>query len=73
MFCSSVLQSIEEEQNSIVDEVVTVGVIFVSQVVAAVAALHERSLLEDKVNALLSHQPLNNYQRYTSAHFFIHK
>ncbi|KAM6577225.1 hypothetical protein CsatB_029062 [Cannabis sativa] len=53
----------EEKHNSIVDESVTAGVIFVSQVVAAVAALHERSLFEDKVKALRSYQPLTNYQR----------
>ncbi|XP_062084292.1 U11/U12 small nuclear ribonucleoprotein 48 kDa protein isoform X3 [Humulus lupulus] len=56
-------KSTEEEQNSIVDESVTGGVIFVSQVVAAVAALHERSLFEDKVKALRCYPPLNNYQR----------
>ncbi|POO02976.1 U11/U12 small nuclear ribonucleoprotein 48 kDa protein [Trema orientale] len=51
------------EQSSIVEESVTSGVIFVSQVVAAVAALHERSLLEEKIKGLRFYRPLNNYQR----------
>lgn len=54
------------EQNSIVEESVTSGVILVSQVAAAIAALHERSLLEEKIEGLRFDRPLNNYQRYAT-------
>lgn len=54
------------EQNSVVEESVTTGVIFVSQVAAAIAALHERSLLEEKIKGLRFYRPLNNYQRYAT-------
>ncbi|KAL8557734.1 hypothetical protein ACS0TY_005005 [Phlomoides rotata] len=37
--------------------------IFISEVAAAVAALHERSLIEEKINALRNSQPLSAYQR----------
>jgi U11/U12 small nuclear ribonucleoprotein SNRNP48 len=40
------------------------GVIFVSQVAAAVAALHERSILEAKIKLLRVPQQLPRYQRY---------
>lgn len=41
----------------------TTGVIFVSQLAAAVAALHERAFLERKINAMRYSRPLPNYQR----------
>lgn len=41
--------------------------IFVSQVAAAVAALHERSLLEQKIRRLRSSQQLTSYQRFVAA------
>lgn len=56
-------RSTNGEVNSVVEESVTGGVILVSQVAAAIAALHERSLLEGKIKALRFQQPLNNYQR----------
>lgn len=46
-----------------VDETIGVGVIFVSQVAAAVAALHERCFLEGKIKHLWASQPLSRYQR----------
>lgn len=61
---------LERNANSGLDE--TVGetvhskVIFVSHVAAAVAALHQRSLLEEKIRALRGFrvsQPLSSYQR----------
>ncbi|KAL0298561.1 UNVERIFIED_CONTAM: U11/U12 small nuclear ribonucleoprotein [Sesamum radiatum] len=44
---------------------VTVGnsTILISQVAAAVAALHERSLIEEKIKALRNSRPLSAYQR----------
>lgn len=56
--------SINGEQNSMKDESVTSRVIFVSQVAAAIAALHERSLLEGKIKGLSISQPLALHQRY---------
>ncbi|XP_021898262.1 U11/U12 small nuclear ribonucleoprotein 48 kDa protein [Carica papaya] len=41
------------------------GVVFVSQVAAAIAALHERSLLEEKIRELRFSQPVTRYQRMT--------
>ncbi|XP_022746661.1 U11/U12 small nuclear ribonucleoprotein 48 kDa protein [Durio zibethinus] len=46
-----------------VDETIGVGVIFVSQVAAAVAALHERCFLEEKIKRLRFSQPLSRYER----------
>ncbi|XVF30933.1 hypothetical protein REPUB_Repub16aG0102000 [Reevesia pubescens] len=46
-----------------VDETIGVGVIFVSQVAAAVASLHERCFLEEKIKHLQASQPLLRYQR----------
>ncbi|CAA6659857.1 unnamed protein product [Spirodela intermedia] len=40
------------------------GQVFVSQIAAAVAALHERALLEDRVNQLRLPKPLSKYQLY---------
>ncbi|XP_011077074.1 U11/U12 small nuclear ribonucleoprotein 48 kDa protein [Sesamum indicum] len=44
---------------------VTVGnsTVLISQVAAAVAALHERSLIEEKIKALRNSRPLSAYQR----------
>ncbi|GLT87352.1 hypothetical protein SLE2022_054400 [Rubroshorea leprosula] len=39
------------------------GVIFVSQVAAAIAALHEHSFLEEKIKQLQASQQLNRYRR----------
>lgn len=40
------------------------GMIFVSQVAAAVAALHKRRILEEKIRQLQANQQLNRYQRF---------
>ncbi|CAK7341293.1 unnamed protein product [Dovyalis caffra] len=48
------------------------GVIFVSQVAAAVAALHERSILEAKIKGLRFPQQLPRYQRIAE-HSFVSK
>ncbi|GAV69731.1 zf-U11-48K domain-containing protein [Cephalotus follicularis] len=53
-----------------VDDTVVGGVIFVSQVAAAVAALHERSFLEEKIKALRFPQPLPRYQRMAEHDYF---
>ncbi|OMO87846.1 hypothetical protein COLO4_20542 [Corchorus olitorius] len=45
------------------NEIMGVGVIFVSQVAAAVAALHERRFLEEKIKHFRASQPLSRYQR----------
>ncbi|KAF3435036.1 hypothetical protein FNV43_RR22123 [Rhamnella rubrinervis] len=50
------------EQNTMEDESVTGRVIFVSQAAAAIAALHERSLLEGKIKGLSISQPHASYQ-----------
>lgn len=57
-------ESLNGEQNGIADESVTDRVIFVPQVAAAIAALHERSLLEEKIKGLYISRPLALYQRY---------
>lgn len=62
-------RSTNGEVNSVVEESVTGGVILVSQVAAAIAAFHERSLLEGRIKALRFQQPLNNYQRYANIYF----
>lgn len=72
-----VQEPLERNANSGLDE--TVGetvhskVIFVSHVAAAVAALHERSLLEEKIRALRGlrvSQSLSSHQRYVTAIIF---
>lgn len=57
-------KSVEDDGNSMPGESVDSKVIFVSQVAAAVAALHERSLLEQKIKVLRGGHRLTNYQRY---------
>lgn len=58
---------IEESENCGLDGTaegtITSKVIFVSQVAAAVAALHERSLLEEKIKGSWASQSLPRYQR----------
>lgn len=51
----------------------TVGnsMIFISQVAAAVAALHERSMVEGNIRVLRCSQPLSAYQRYTAVLFYV--
>ncbi|KAI8539541.1 hypothetical protein RHMOL_Rhmol09G0191100 [Rhododendron molle] len=56
-------KSVEDDGNSMPGESVDSKVIFVSQVAAAVAALHERSLLEQKIKVLRGGHQLTNYQR----------
>ncbi|XWS58461.1 hypothetical protein CRYUN_Cryun08bG0035800 [Craigia yunnanensis] len=58
-------EPIEQSNETVetVDETIGVGVIFVSQVAAAVAALHERCFLEEKIKHLRASQPLSRYQR----------
>lgn len=57
-------QSRECELDGIVGESIYSRKIFVSQVAAAVAALHERALLEEKIKGLRSSQPVPKYQMY---------
>lgn len=52
------------ERENIERETVGDSKIFISEVAAAVAALHERSLIEEKIKALRNSQPLSAYQRY---------
>lgn len=61
------------EVSSVVEESFTSGVILVSQLAAAIAALHERSLLEGKIKGLRFHQPLNNYQRVAEHDYVSHR
>ncbi|KAA8538945.1 hypothetical protein F0562_025637 [Nyssa sinensis] len=56
-------RSMENEGNVKEGETINSRVIFVSQVAAAIAALHERSLLEEKIKAFRDAQSLANYQR----------
>ncbi|KAK4366461.1 hypothetical protein RND71_014341 [Anisodus tanguticus] len=53
----------ENEGANVSDEALSNSPIFVSQVAAAVAALHERSMLEEKIKALRSLPSLPAYQR----------
>ncbi|PHU00647.1 hypothetical protein BC332_30434 [Capsicum chinense] len=53
----------ENEGTNVSDETFSKSPIFVSQVAAAVAALHERSILEEKLKALRSLPSLPAYQR----------
>ncbi|KAK8651084.1 hypothetical protein V6N13_140699 [Hibiscus sabdariffa] len=46
-----------------VEENVVVGTIFVSQVAAAIAALHERRFIEDKIKHVRASLPPSRYQR----------
>ncbi|KAK9291613.1 hypothetical protein L1049_019562 [Liquidambar formosana] len=55
-------RSRECELDGIVGESIYSRKIFVSQVAAAVAALHERALLEEKIKGLRSSQPVPKYQ-----------
>lgn len=63
----------ERDKSSDVEEGGTVDskVIFVSQVAAAIAALHERLWLEEKIRALRASQPLTSYQRFVTDINFI--
>ncbi|XP_007030254.2 PREDICTED: U11/U12 small nuclear ribonucleoprotein 48 kDa protein [Theobroma cacao] len=58
-------ETIEQSNEPVetVNETIGVGVIFVSQVAAAVAALHERCFLEEKIKHLRGLQQLSRYQR----------
>lgn len=67
--------NVEEQVQSVVSidgresiERDTVGssIIFISEVAAAVAALHERAFIEDKIKALRNARPTSTYQRYFS-------
>lgn len=49
---------------SMMDGIMMKKVVFVSQVAAAVAALHERSLLDEKIKGERVSQTLTGYQRY---------
>ncbi|KAF5948165.1 hypothetical protein HYC85_014122 [Camellia sinensis] len=51
-------KGVEDDGNSVLGESINSRVILVSQVAAAVAALHERALLEEKIKALRSTQSL---------------
>ncbi|XP_044482912.1 U11/U12 small nuclear ribonucleoprotein 48 kDa protein isoform X3 [Mangifera indica] len=53
----------ESEAREMIHDSVNSKVVFVSQVAAAVAALHERSLLEENMRELRNSQPLTSYQR----------
>ncbi|OWM67354.1 U11/U12 small nuclear ribonucleoprotein 48 kDa protein [Punica granatum] len=57
------IQKKESRRDSLMSEGLNTRVIFVSQVAAAVAALHERSVLEQKIRALRHSQQLHRYQR----------
>ncbi|KAL0302971.1 UNVERIFIED_CONTAM: U11/U12 small nuclear ribonucleoprotein [Sesamum radiatum] len=52
-----------DEEENIKDVTVGNSTILISQVAAAVAALHERSLIEEKIKALRNSRPLSAYQR----------
>ncbi|KAK6791804.1 hypothetical protein RDI58_010885 [Solanum bulbocastanum] len=54
----------ENEGTNVSDETLSKSAIFISQVAAAVAALYERSMLEEKLKALRSLPSLPAYQRY---------
>ncbi|KAM7251359.1 hypothetical protein ACFE04_023242 [Oxalis oulophora] len=53
----------DESVDESVDENVVSCMVYLSQVAASVAALHERSMLEEKIKALRFPQPLYAYQR----------
>lgn len=56
-------KSVDEKKDSVMDKSVNWETIFVSQVAAAVAALHERALLEEKLKVLRNAKQIPNYQR----------
>lgn len=58
-------------QNNIVDGTVCRRNISTSEVAAAVAALHERSLLEDRIKRLWFSQQPNKYQLYVTLTFLV--
>ncbi|KAL6501193.1 hypothetical protein OROHE_025056 [Orobanche hederae] len=60
------------EEDDIKGETVGNCIIFISQVAAAVVALHERSLIEEKIKALRNSQPVSAYQR-NMEHTYISK
>ncbi|KAK3029927.1 hypothetical protein RJ639_039787 [Escallonia herrerae] len=62
----------ENKRNRPVGEPWDGSVMTVSQVAAAVAALHERSLLEAKIRALRDTKKIPNYQRFAE-HSFVSK
>lgn len=53
-----------DERESVECETVAKRMIFISEVAAAVAALHERTFIEEKIKALRNARPLSTYQRY---------
>lgn len=59
----SIVYSEESERNSIELATVCGSTILVSQVAAAVAALHERSMIEERIRALRASRTLSTYQR----------
>ncbi|XP_021281789.1 U11/U12 small nuclear ribonucleoprotein 48 kDa protein [Herrania umbratica] len=65
-------ETIEQSNEPVetVNETIGVGVIFVSQVAAAVAALHEWCFLEEKIKHLRALQPLSRYQRMAEHAYF---
>ncbi|GFZ05957.1 hypothetical protein Acr_18g0001270 [Actinidia rufa] len=63
-------KTMEDEGNVVLNESTSGRVIFVSQVAAAVAALHERSLLEEKIKALRDTRPRPSYQRMAEHGYF---
>ncbi|KAH7840280.1 hypothetical protein Vadar_015070 [Vaccinium darrowii] len=63
-------KSVEDEGNSLQGDFLDNEVIFVSQVAAAVAALHERSWLEQRIKALWDGQRLTSYQRMAEHAYF---
>ncbi|KAL1552110.1 U11/U12 small nuclear ribonucleoprotein 48 kDa protein-like [Salvia divinorum] len=56
---------VEEQVQSVgsINESVGNSVIFIAQVAAAVAALYERTFIEDKIKALRNDRPTSTYQR----------
>ncbi|KAG8380384.1 hypothetical protein BUALT_Bualt06G0009800 [Buddleja alternifolia] len=53
----------KDERENMKDQTVGNSMIYISQVAAAVAALHERSTIEEKIKALRNPRPLSAYQR----------
>lgn len=66
----SEVKPVEDEKSS---EDVVRREVFVSQIAAAIAALHERSLFEEKIRALRFSQPLSKSQLYVllPSHFLV--
>ncbi|XP_057962841.1 U11/U12 small nuclear ribonucleoprotein 48 kDa protein [Malania oleifera] len=58
------------EQGRIMGKTIDCRNIFVSQIAAAVAALHERSLLEEKIKWLRFSKPSTSYQRIAEHEYF---